>query len=324
MSQNTEQEPGAGRIIYGCMGLGGAWEPIPYTEADVEQASAVIDAALAIGVEVFDHADIYRSGKAEAVFGEVLAARPELRQRIKLQSKCGIRLRENGLNNYYDLSYDSIMERVEGILERLHTDHLDTLLFHRPDPLLDRHQAARAVRELLADGRIKALGVSNMSAAQMDHLQDALSTPLVANQLEMSLGTRDWLDSTVTVNNRQGAGNPFPHGTLEHCMSRGIELQAYGSLANGRYSGGVPVNELSEADRATAALVQELAGLFEVAPESVLLGWLMKHPAGISPVIGTTNPARIAACGDAAAVARKMDRLQWYRLWITARGEFIP
>ena len=324
MSQNTEHGSATGRIIYGCMGLGGAWEPTPYTEADVAQASEVIDAALAIGVELFDHADIYRFGKAEAVFGEVLAARPELRDRILLQSKCGIRLHENGLNNYYDLSYDSIMERVEGILSRLRTDHLDTLLFHRPDPLLNREEAARAVRELLADGRIKALGVSNMSTAQMEHLQDALSTPLVANQLEMSLGTRDWLDSTVTVNHRQGAGNPFPHGTLEHCMSRGIELQAYGSLANGRYTGGVPAENLSEADRATADLVQELAAEFGVAPESVLLGWLMKHPARISPVIGTTNPGRIAACGDAIAVAERMDRLQWYRLWITARGEFIP
>ncbi|MFJ3956094.1 aldo/keto reductase family oxidoreductase [Arthrobacter sp. NPDC090010] len=324
MTQNTARSAAHGQLIYGCMGLGGSWDSTPYTEKDVAQASEVIDAARGIGVELFDHADIYRTGKAEAVFGEVLAARPGLREEIRLQSKCGIRLGENGLNNYYDLSHASILERVEGILTRLHTDHLDTLLFHRPDPLLERHEAARAVQELLADGRIRALGVSNMSAAQMEHLQDALATPIVANQLEMSLGVRGWVDSGVTINHGQGAGNPFPHGTLEHCMSRGIELQAYGSLANGRYTGAVAEVDLDDAERETAALLRELAEDFGVAPESVLLGWLMKHPAGISPVIGTTNTSRIAACGDAIAVAGRMDRLQWYRLWIAARGEFIP
>ncbi|MDP5227935.1 MULTISPECIES: aldo/keto reductase [Arthrobacter] len=320
---NTAEIP-TGRLIYGCMGLGGAWDAPGYTDDDVARAAAAIDAALAIGVELFDHADIYSMGKAEAVFGEVLAARPGLREKIRLQSKCGIRLWENGLNNYYDLSHASIMERVEGILARLRTGHLDTLLFHRPDPLLDRREAARAVSELLADGRIGAVGVSNMSAAQMEYLQDSLTVPIVANQLEMSLAVRDWVDSGVTVNHRQGAGNPFPHGTLEHCMGRGIELQAYGSLANGRYTGAVPADELDDAGRATAALVRELGEEFGVAPESVLLGWLMRHPAAISPVIGTTSPARIAACGDAVSVAARMDRLQWYRLWITARGEFIP
>ncbi|GAB3567604.1 aldo/keto reductase [Arthrobacter alkaliphilus] len=319
----TKSETATGRLIYGCMGLGGPWEGSEYGAAEVEQAAAAIEAAMGIGVTLFDHADIYRSGKSESVFGEVLAGTPGLRDKIQLQTKCGIRLSRPGVDGHYDLSKDAILERVNGSLERLRTDYVDVLLLHRPDPLMEPAEVASAVGQLMAEGKVRQLGVSNMSGAQIAFLQDRFEVPIVANQLEMSLHRRAWLESTVLVNHDDALGYSFPHGTVEHCVSQGIELQAYGSLAKGRYTGSTPESP-SPADTATAALLAQLAEEKGVTPEAVLLGWLMKHPARISPVLGSSNPARIAACADAPAVAAAMTRAEWYGLWVTARGSKLP
>ena len=152
-------------LIYGCMGLGGSWSTEPYSSRDVDEAAAAVEAALDTGITLFDHADIYRSGKSEAVFGEVLAGTPGLRERIRLQTKCGIRLNEQGLETHYDLSRDAILERVNESLDRLRTDYVDVLLLHRPDPLMDPAEVASAVGQLMAEGKVRALGVSNMSGA---------------------------------------------------------------------------------------------------------------------------------------------------------------
>ncbi|MFJ4227410.1 aldo/keto reductase family oxidoreductase [Paenarthrobacter nicotinovorans] len=312
---------GRGRLIYGCMGLGGSWDGTSYGAADIDQAAAVIESARGIGIGLFDHADIYRSGKSEAVFGEVLVRSHGLREKIQLQTKCGIRLGERGLQTHYDLSREAILERVNESLKRLQTEYVDVLLLHRPDPLMDAREVADAVGQLMAEGKVRQLGVSNMSGAQIAYLQDRLETPVVANQLEMSLLKRDWLESTVLVNHPESAGSGFPHGTLEYCMDKGIELQAYGSLAQGRYTG---AGAQSDADTATSALLEHLAAEKHTTVEAVLLGWLMKHPARISPVVGTTNLSRIGACADAADVAAQMSRAEWYGLWMAARGSNIP
>ncbi|MGA7203178.1 MAG: aldo/keto reductase, partial [Specibacter sp.] len=210
-----EKTPSPQRLIYGCMGLGGSWDNAPYGTADVDQASAVITAALAAGITLFDHADIYRMGKAEKVFGEVLAATPGLRERLLLQTKCGIRHGGNGLPGRYDFSAENVLARVNESLQGLRTDYVDTLLLHRPDPLMDVAEVAGALGELMAEGKVRTLGVSNMSGAQIAYLQDHLPVPIVANQLEMSLGRRAWVESTVLVNRDEDGGVGFPHGTLE-------------------------------------------------------------------------------------------------------------
>jgi predicted oxidoreductase len=310
-------------LIYGCMGLGGSWSDEPHGADHVDEAAAAVEAALAAGITLFDHADIYRSGKSEAVFGEVLAATPGLRERIRLQTKCGIRLNERGLATHYDLSRDAILERVDGSLKRLQTDYVDVFLLHRPDPLTDVAEVAAAVAQLLVEGKVRQVGVSNMSGAQIRVLQDRLEVPVVANQLEMSLLKRAWLESQVLVNHADSLDFSFPHGTLEYCTGNGVTLQAYGALARGLYTGAAP-EDPTTAQSYTAVLVKELAGRYGATGEAVLLGWLMKHPAGIAPVIGTVNPARIAACADAARVAQAMTRADWYGLWIAARGGNLP
>ncbi|HCB57804.1 MAG TPA: aldo/keto reductase [Arthrobacter bacterium] len=310
-------------LIYGCMGLGGSWTDEPHGVEHVDEAAAAVEAALAAGITLFDHADIYRSGKSEAVFGEVLAATPGLRDRIRIQTKCGIRLHERGLATHYDLSRESILERVGGSLKRLQADYVDVLLLHRPDPLTDLAEVAAAVGQLLAAGKVRQVGVSNMSGAQIEALQDRLEVPVVANQLEMSLLKRAWLESQVLVNHPESLDYSFPHGTLEYCTSNGVAVQAYGALARGLYTGAAPESPTA-AETAAAAMVRELASQYGTTGEAVLLGWLMKHPAGIAPVIGSVNPARIAACADAARVAEAMTRADWYGLWVAARGSNLP
>ncbi|MFA7764051.1 aldo/keto reductase family oxidoreductase [Streptomyces sp. NPDC048723] len=308
------------RVLYGCMGLGGSWDPDPYGPADIDAAEAAVAAALDIGITTFDHADIYRHGKAEAVFGEVLARAPGLRERITLQTKCGIRLGDKDRPGMYDLRGESITRRVEESLTRLRTDVIDVLLLHRPDPLADVDSIASALTSLHRQGLVRGFGVSNMGAAQIAHLQARLDVPLAANQLEMSLHSRAWVEAGVLLNTPESAQNGFPFGTLEHCRDHGIRLQAWGALAQGRFTG----REETPAERATAQLLAELARQKNTTPESVLLWWLMRHPAAIAPVIGSARPERIRACRDAALREPELTHEEWYELWITARGVPLP
>jgi predicted oxidoreductase len=197
------------------------------------------------------------------------------------------------------------------------------LLLHRPDPLLEPGEVAEAFAELAGAGQVREFGVSNMSAGQMAYLQANLDRPLLVNQLEMSLHQRAWVEAGILVNQAEGRLHSFPDGTLEYCRTHGIRLQAWGALAQGRYSGRTGA-ELTEADRATAELVAAIAEEQDSTPESVVLGWLMRHPAGIEPVIGTADPTRIRACADAPRQAARMDRPEWYRLLTAARGNPVP
>ncbi|WP_405786247.1 aldo/keto reductase family oxidoreductase [Streptomyces sp. NBC_01367] len=317
---NASTRPSGDRVLYGCMGLGGSWDPDPYGPADIDAAEAAVAAALDSGITTFDHADIYRHGKAEAVFGEVLARTPGLRERITLQTKCGIRLGDKDRPGTYDLRGESIARRVEESLTRLRTDVIDVLLLHRPDPLADVDSIASALTSLHRQGLVRGFGVSNMGAAQIAHIQARLDVPLVANQLEMSLHSRAWVEAGVLLNTPESAQNGFPFGTLEHCRDHGIRLQAWGALAQGRFTG----REETPAERATAQLLAELARQKDTTPESVLLWWLMRHPAAIAPVIGSARPERIRACRDAALREPELTHEEWYELWITARGVPLP
>jgi len=299
--------------------VAGAWRMADW-EFDAGRRLRWIEAALDLGIDSFDHADIYGDYTVEALFGEALALRPELRQRMRIVTKCGIRLNERGLQTHYDLSRDAILERVDGSLGRLRTDYVDILLLHRPDPLLDPAEVADAYGELRAAGKVGALGVSNMSAAQMSLLQRHLDEPLVANQLEMSLHRRDWVESAVLVNHPEGSGLSFPEGTIEYCRANNVRIQAWGSLAKGIYSGA----PRAATDEAAYELVNAMAAEKGTTAEAIVLAWLMRHPAGIEPVLGTSNPDRIRACADAEAQAAAMTTVEWYRLWTAARGHAVP
>ncbi|WP_424215259.1 aldo/keto reductase [Streptomyces sp. BI20] len=308
------------RVVYGCMGLGGAWDDSPVTAADVEQAEAAVAAAVESGITVFDHADIYRRGKAERVFGEVLARDRGLRERITLQTKVGIRLAEPGRVGHYDLRAERIERGVAESLERLRTDVLDVLLLHRPDPLADPDEIAGALESVHRQGLVRRVGVSNMGAPQIAALQARLSIPVVVNQVEMSLGARDWVEAGVLVNTPAAAANGFPFGLLEHCAATGVRLQAWGALAGGRYTGLAE----SPAELAASEVVARLAKEKGTTGETIVLWWLTRHPARIEAVIGTSRPERIRACRDAVTREAELSHEEWYELWVAARGERLP
>jgi predicted oxidoreductase len=312
----------ASRLVLGCMGLGGGWNEHPITKADVKQAHEAIESALSVGINMFDHADIYALGKAERVFGEVLKEQPELREKIFIQSKCGIRFKESpSAPKRYDFSEEHIRRSVDGILTRLGVEYLDILLLHRPDPLMDPEEVAQVFTELKASGKVHWFGVSNMSAGQIRLLQSYCDMPLIINQLEMSLAKIGWLETGVHVNQEAAKESVFPEGTLEYCRLENIQIQAWGSLAQGVFSGR-SLEGQPQSMKQTAELVQEMAKQKQTTPEAIVLAWLMAHPAGIQPVIGTANPVRIRACAE--AINTTLTREEWYALYVSSRGRELP
>jgi predicted oxidoreductase len=308
-------------LIYGCMGLGGGWNNNGISADDIKQAHQVVDAALEAGIVIFDHADIYTFGKAEQVFGEVLKQRPELRQVITLQSKCGIRLEDKLGPKRFDFSSQWIRHSVDNILQRLSIDQLDILMLHRPDPLMEAADVAATFAELHDSGKVAHFGVSNMQQQQMVYLQTQLSQPLVCNQLELSLSHLAWLEEGVTGGCSGYKANNFAGGTIEYCQQHKVQLQAWGSLSQGLFSG-ADVSNAAAPVQQTAKLVASLAAEYQVSKEAIVLAWLMRHPARIQPVIGTSNTARIKACGQAAQI--ELTREHWYALYVAARGEELP
>jgi len=317
----TRYLPDVSPLAFGCMGLGGGWNRDPISAEHRQQAHAAVDAALAAGINFFDHADIYTLGKAEQVFGEVLRERPGLRDDIYIQSKCGIRFAEGDLPGRYDFSRQWILHSVDGILRRLGIDYLDSLLLHRPDPLMEPEEVAGAFASLREAGKVRFFGVSNMQLYQIRFLQAALAEPLVANQISVSLAELDWLEEGVMVGDPAGKDLNFTAGTLQYCRLHGIQIQSWGSLAQGLYSGR-DVSDREDRIQDTARWVEILAGRYGVSREAIVLGWLMRPPVAIQPVIGTLNPARIRACGEAPGV--RLSRDDWYTLYVVARGQPLP
>lgn len=312
-------------LIYGCMGLGGAdWSGrTPLSQADIKEAHEAVDAALSIGIHFFDHANIYKSGNAEKAFSYVLKERPSLRSEILLQSKCGIRFADEQASfTRFDFSKEYILHCVDGILQRLGVDYLDILLLHRPDPLVEPEEVAAAFDILQQAGKVRWFGVSNMSGSQIEFLKTAVAQPIVVNQLEMSLLHHDFVNVGININRQPAIGDIFPEGTIEYCRTHNIQIQAWGPLAQGAYTGAQNLAEAPPVVQKTAAKLSEYAEKKHTTVESILIAWLLRHPAGIQAVIGTRNKERILACKDAANV--ELSREEWYDLWITARGEPMP
>ncbi|GIU50855.1 aldo/keto reductase family oxidoreductase [Shewanella sp. KT0246] len=328
----TEHLNGVSDLVYGCMGLGGGWNSNPISAIELAQAHDVVDAALTQGINYFDHADIYTFGKAEQVFGQVLAARPKLREQMFIQSKCGIRLQDDIGPKRYDLSAQWINHSVDNSLKQLKTDYLDVLVLHRPDPLMQAAEIAETYHRLRDAGKVRFLGVSNMQQHQINAIQQALDTPLVVNQVELSLHKQDWIDETVYAGNQAGASINFTPGMLEYCLQQKLQVQSWGSLCQGLYSGvtdtnavlstGIDLNDKASAVQQTSILVSQLASEYGVSKEAIILAWLMQHPAKVQPVIGTTNLQRIAACNQ--AVGLTLAREHWYALYVSAKGEELP
>lgn len=325
MNKNTNlpihaQFSKASQLIYGCMGLGGGWNKNGINKADVLQTTQIINTALESGINVFDHADIYTFGKAEQVFGQVMTEQPELRDQMFIQSKCGIRFADEFGPKRYDFSAAWISQSVENSLKYLNIDYLDMLLLHRPDPLMDIRETANALNALAQSGKVKSFGVSNMHQGHIKLLQSALDKPIVANQIEMSLAHIDWLDDGITTGSVAARTNDFDSGLLEFSQLQGIQLQAWGSLAQGKVT--YCDTQANAHQHNLVGKVQALAADYQTTPEAIALAWLMRLPMGIQPIIGTTNLSRIKACSHASSI--ELSREHWYQLYEAARGIEMP
>ena len=312
---NTEIE--ATRIVYGCMNLGNNRNRPELNDEEMRrEAVKSVNAALEHGINFFDHADIYGRGKSEEMFSEIWKVHSGLRDKIIMQSKCGIRFAGEpapGTPHRFDFTYEHITNSAEGSLKRLKTDYLDVLLLHRPDPLVRPEEVARAFDDLHKAGKVKYFGVSNHTAYQIDLLKKYVAQPLVVNQLELNLIHSDLINAGIITNQRQPEAFIRGEGTLEYCRLNDITVQAWSPLALGEFN-----KEGSELSN----VISEIAGRRNVSSEAIVTAWLLKHPAKIQPVIGTRRPERIAAVCRADSI--ELTREEWYKLFIAGRGEDLP
>jgi predicted oxidoreductase len=313
------------RLAYGCMGISGSWDrTTPLSEEAKRAAVRAIRTALDEDINFFDHADIYCWGKSEEAFAAIWTEVPHLRERIIVQSKCGIVMagaRPESTVGQFDFSYEHIVRSVEGSLKRLQTDYLDVLLLHRPDPLVEPEEVARAFDELHASGKVRYFGVSNHTAAQLRYLKHSLNQPIVANQLEVSLLHTHLIDEGIVFNQDQPEKILRGEGTLEYCRQHNITIQAWAPFKKGAVITGED-DPPSQAARDVARLIAELAQEKGVSKEAIALAWLLKHPAKMQVIIGTTKPERIKASCEADSV--ELTRDEWYRLFIAGRGDRMP
>lgn len=283
------------RLVYGMWRVG--------DDADTSPAhvQAKIERCLEQGITTIDQADIYGGYTAEAILGNALRAAPHLRGQIEIVTKCGI-VAPAGRHaaarvKHYDTTGGHITASVEASLRDMATDHIDLLLIHRPDPLIDPEETGQALDALVSSGKVKAVGVSNFRPWDFSLLQSAMQTRLVTNQIEMSLI----------------ASEAFTNGDLAFLQERKIPPMAWSPLGGGKLFSGEHT--------ALNAVLGKLGAEYGADASAAAIAWLLRHPARILPVLGTNNLERIGRIGDAARI--EMDRQTWFELYTLAIGREV-
>jgi len=311
------------RIAYGC-GMLANWDQEPLGAETIAKAVRLINTAYDNGITLFDHADLYCFGKAEAVFGEVLKRSPGLREKIIIQSKCGQKFPDGwkiGDGIHVDLGREYIIRAAEGSLKRLGSDSLDILLLHVPDALVELEEIAQAFDALKRSGKVRYFGVSNYTAAQIAGLQKYLSHKLVANQVQLGLAhphlIADGMEFTLEL--IRGALKKHAYagysgtGTLDYCRLHDIQIQAWSPLRGDLLN---PSLDAAPEVKQTAQMLADLAKEKNTTASAIGLAWLLNHGAGIVPIIGTTNPKHLIENCMADRVTLSRD--EWYALFASA------
>ncbi|MEM9075836.1 MAG: aldo/keto reductase [Bacteroidota bacterium] len=285
-------------LIIGTMRLG-TWG----SQLSTSEYEKFIEGCLELGLKDFDHADIYGHYTTEEDFGKVLESRKDLRDKMRITTKCGIKLISENRPNHsiksYDLSAKHIFECVDLSLENLKTDYIDVLLLHRPDYLFNPYEIAKVFEQLKQSGKVLEFGVSNFSPSQFDLLHSI--TTLVTNQVEISILQR----------------NAFEDGTLDQCQKHNIIPTAWSPLGGGSLFGKTTSTEME----AIKKVLDTLGEKYHASHDQILYAWLKKHPAGIVPVLGTSKLERIQTAYKALDIA--LTHEEWYLLWQAALGREI-
>lgn len=278
---------------------------------NVDAVKGWVDTALEHGINFFDHADIYGKGRCEELFGQVLT--PSLREKIILQSKCSIR---PGIA--FDFSKEHILNSVDGILKRLNTEYLDILLLHRPDALMEPEEVADAFRILKESGKVRHFGVSNQTPMQMELLSKYCDEPLLINQLQLSIAHCPMINSGINANMYNDSGINRDGGVLEYCRLKDITIQAWSPFQYGMFEGIFLGNEkFAELNK----VIDNLAEKYNVTNSAIAVAWILRHPARIQTIVGTTNKDRIAQISKASEI--RLTREEWYALYMAA-GNKLP
>lgn len=300
------------RLAYGCWRVAGTWDPAEVNDKRRAAGCRAILTAFESGYTVFDNADIYCRGEAERILGQALRENPGMREKVLIVTKCGIRFAgspQAGSPQRYDFSAEHILRSCEESLQRLGIESIDLYLLHRPDYLANPEEIASAFSQLKASGKVRHFGISNFRPTLVTALQVACPMPLIAHQVEISLAKLD----------------AFTDGTLDQCLIERITPMAWSPLAAGLIGAGasrlLPSQEGYRPEKFVPALdaIAKERGATRVA---VALAWLLKHPACIMPVVGSTHPDRIRQAAEADSL--ELTREEWYRLLLAARGEPLP
>jgi len=294
------------RMAYGCMGIAYGWEPDKVTADDRRKGRQAVIAAWEAGYRLFDHADIYCAGVCEEIFAGALKEVPGMRREILVSTKCGILFGGNpdpDSPGRYDFSAPHIVKSCELSLKRLGIETIDIYHLHRPDILMDPDEVLSAFSGLYRQGKVRAFAVSNFLPSTVTVLASRLPWPLVANQVEIHPGRLDC----------------FVDGTLDQCLALGMSPLAWSPLGGGRYAAGEGRNEK---DRNLVKVLDATAKKYSVSRGVITLAWLMRHPSGIIPIVGSANPKNISEMAGADNV--EISREDWYRIYVAARGEDMP
>ena len=290
-------------IIMGCMRI---------NNLDKKGAEHLIRTAMEAGVNMFDHADIYGDGYCEEFFAEAVGMNPQVREKMILQSKCGIR------KGYYDFSKEHILEAVDGSLKRLHTDYLDVLLLHRPDALMEPEEVAEAFHRLESQGKVLHFGVSNFSARQLELLQSGLKQKLRANQMQFGIMCAGMVSHSLEANTHFPNAADRDGEVLDYCRLKGITIQAWSTFQYGFFEGVFIDNEKFPA---LNEKLQQLSEKYGVSKSALAVAWILRHPAGIQAIVGTTKAQRLADIATAADI--QLSREDWYQIYLAA-GNKLP
>lgn len=291
-------------IAVGCMRINGI---------DAAAAADFVHTAIAHGANFFDHADIYGRGECERIFSRAVGMSPSVREKIILQSKCGI-----VPGKMFDFSKEHILEAVDGSLQRLGTEYLDVLLLHRPDALVEPDEVNEAFEALKKAGKVRHFGVSNQNPMQIQLLQKSLSVPIVANQLQLSITNATMISAGINVNMENASAVNRDGGVLDFCRLNDITIQPWSPFQYGFFEG---VFIGSDKYPALNAELTALAKQYGVSETTIAMAWLLRHPAHMMPITGTMNKARLLDCLRAADIT--LTREEWYRIYRSA-GNVLP
>lgn len=284
-------------------------------DKSVKEVEELVETALSVGINAFDLADIYGRGRCEELLGLVLKNRPDLREEMWIQSKCGIRIEEF---TYFDFSKEYILQSVDGILERLQVDYLDSLLLHRPDALMESDQVAEAFDLLYKQGKVRDFGVSNQNPMMMELLKKDVKQPLAVNQLQLSVAFTPGFESGFHVNMEDSQAAMRDGSIFEYCKLHDVVIQAWSVLQFGYFKGNFVGNEKFQA---LNQVLDRLAIKYGVTSSTIAISWILRYPAKMQAVVGTTNPKHLREVSQAANFS--LTRKEWYEIYLAA-GNNLP